>query len=83
VNAQHLIVPVIVDCNEEVPGEEGGHAQKVEHQPHGAENQNIYLLNIFFIKKEFLKDRLRSTHVRRLLLLSQKIAVNQVGKKGA
>ena len=30
----HLIVPVVVDGNEEVPGKEGGHTQQVEHQPH-------------------------------------------------
>ena len=27
-------VPVIIDRDEEVPGEEGGHAEHVEHQPH-------------------------------------------------
>ncbi len=76
-NAEHLIVPVIVDCNEEVPGEEGGHTQQVEHQPHGAENHNIYLLHFLYKNIEFFKDRLRSIDVRRLLLPSQKTAVNQ------
>jgi hypothetical protein len=40
----YLVVPVVVDGNEEIPRQKCSHSQKVEHQPDGPENK--YLVSL-------------------------------------
>jgi hypothetical protein len=41
----YLVVPVVVDCNEEIPRQKCSHSQEVEHQPNGPENKCFVPLN--------------------------------------